>query len=72
MTDSPAVEAANETQISYGECLAREAEARGDHAGAARWRRIQAAVDLAPPLTDQQKASLRVLLAPAVAGARTA
>lgn len=48
----------------YAELKAREAEARGDHAKAAYWRRIKAKVDEAPPLTPEQVAQLRILLAP--------
>jgi hypothetical protein len=47
----------------YAERKAQEAEARGDRAKAAYWRRIQAKVDEAPPLTPTQIAQLRILLA---------
>jgi hypothetical protein len=42
---------------------AAAAEARGDVAEAAYWRRLSARVDLAPPLTQAQKDRLRVVLA---------
>ncbi len=46
----------------YEDRKIREAEARGDHAEAALWRRIRAVVDEAPPLGPCQKALLRSLL----------
>lgn len=54
----------------YAELKAQEAEARGDHAKAAYWRRIKAKVDEAPPLTSAQAAQLRILLAPQPASFR--
>jgi hypothetical protein len=45
--------------------MAAEAEARGDTAKAKFWLRIKAKVDEAPPLSPEQSAQLRILLAPA-------
>lgn len=56
----------------YAEMKAQEAEARGDHARAAYWRRIKAKVDEAPLLTPAQVAQLRILLAPQSTGSRDA
>jgi hypothetical protein len=47
--------------------MAAEAEARGDTAKARFWLRIKARVDEAPPLSPEQSARLRILLAPAPA-----
>jgi hypothetical protein len=51
---------------SYAERMARLAEESGDDAKAAYWRRIKARVDEAPPLSSEQIAQLRILLAPTV------
>ncbi|MFH9225936.1 hypothetical protein [Streptomyces lydicus] len=52
---------------TYEDRKAAQALERGDTAEAARWMRIKAVVDKAPPLTPGQIAQLRVLLAPEVA-----
>lgn len=44
--------------------LAVEAEARGDKAAEAYWRRIASLVDLAPEFSPAQRDRLRVLLRP--------
>lgn len=49
---------------TWAERNAMTAEAAGDVTQAAYWHRIKAEVDSAPPLTDEQKAKLRILLRP--------
>ena len=48
----------------WAEQQAREAEARGDQERAAYYWAIKSEVDKAPPLSEEQKARLRVLLRP--------
>lgn len=56
-----------EQPLTWEEEMAAEALERGDTAEAARWMRVKADVDKAPPLTPGQIAKLRVLFAPEVA-----
>lgn len=51
--------------MSWAERKAREAEACGDTHAVAYWLHIKATVDKAPPLSEAQKAKLRILLRPA-------
>ncbi|MFB6567364.1 hypothetical protein [Streptomyces noursei] len=51
----------------YEDRKIREALERGDTAKADFWRRVKADVDQAPPLSPEQIAKLRVLIAPDLA-----
>ena len=53
--------------MSHAARMAAEAQARGDTAKARFWLRIKARVDEAPPLSPEQSAQLRILLAPSPA-----
>jgi hypothetical protein len=48
----------------WEEHMAAEAEAAGDHAGARYWHSLKALVDQAPPLSEEQRSQLRILLRP--------
>jgi redox-sensitive bicupin YhaK (pirin superfamily) len=58
--------------LTYEERQAQRAVERGDIAGAQSWMRVKADVDLAPPLSPAQIATIRVLLAPELRDAEAA
>lgn len=56
----------------WEERKAAEAAATGDEDGVRYWNAIKACVDQAPPLDEEQKSRLRVLLRPSPAAGLTA